>query len=240
MSPSSRDLVVNRTDRLYAITEQLRLAGPAGRTAQQLADRFDVSVRTVKRDVSALQQAGALVWAQPGPGGGYVLDAQSSLPPVNITAAEAVSLAVALSAVPDLPFAADGRTALAKVLAVMPEAERRRARDVAARVWTRGADHRRPRTARTVEEAIRRGVVLSIRFRDARGRSTSREVEPVLLALTGGHWHLAAWCRLRQDYRWFRTDRITTAHLGTEPAPRHDPAALGEPPQDAAAVGLDG
>ena len=231
---------MNSTHRLYAITEQLRLAGPAGRTAQQLADRFEVSVRTVKRDVAALQQAGALVWAQPGPGGGYVLDGGSSLPPVNITAAEAVSLAVALTAVPDLPFAADGRTALAKVLAVMPDAERKRARDVAGRVWTRGAGQRRPRTARTVEEALRRGVVLSIRFRDARGATTAREVEPVLLALTGGHWHLAAWCRLRRDFRWFRSDRITAAHLTTEPSPRHDPAVLGAPPQDAAAVGLDG
>ena len=134
---------MNRTDRLYAIVEQLRAAGAAGRTAEQLAARFEVSTRTVKRDVGALQQAGSLVWAQPGPGGGYVLDDAVTLPPVNITAAEAVSLAVALSAVPDLPYATDGRAALAKVLAVMPEAERRRARDIASRVWTRGAGRRR-------------------------------------------------------------------------------------------------
>ena len=87
---------------------------------------------------------------------------------------------------------------------------------------------------------MRRGVVLTIRFRDATGATTRREVEPVVLALTGGHWHLAAWCRLREDYRWFRTDRITAAHLTTEPSPRHDVAALGVPPDDAAAVGLDG
>ncbi len=231
---------MNRTDRLYAIVEQLRLAGPTGRTAEQLAGRFEVSTRTVKRDIAALQQTGALVWAQPGPGGGYVLDAAVTLPPVNITAAEAVSLAVALSAVPDLPFAPDGRAALAKVLAVMPDAERRRARDVASRVWTREAGRRRPRTATAVEEALRRGVVLSIGYRGSSGEHTRREVEPVVLALTGPHWHLAAWCRLRQGYRWFRTDRITAAHLTTRPSPRHDPAALGTPPEDAAAVGLDG
>lgn len=231
---------MNRTDRLYAIVEQLRLAGPGGRTAEQLATRFEVSTRTVKRDIGALQQTGALVWAQPGPGGGYVLDTAVSLPPVNITAAEAVSLAVALSAVPDLPFAPDGRAALAKVLAVMPDAERQRARDVAARVWTRGAGRRRPRTATAVEEALRRGVVLSIGYRGSTGELTRREVEPVVLALTGAHWHLAAWCRLREGYRWFRTDRITAAHLTTQPSPQHDPAALGTPPDDAAAVGLDG
>jgi len=157
---------------------------------------------------------------------------------VNITAAEAVSLAVALSAVPDLPFAADGRSALAKVLAVMPERERRRAHDVATRVWTRGAGRRRPRSARTVEEALRRGVVLSIGYRGSTGALTRREVEPVVLALTGAHWHLAACCRLREDYRWFRTHRITSAHLTTRSSPRHDPAVLGTPPADAAPVGL--
>jgi predicted DNA-binding transcriptional regulator YafY len=230
---------MNRTDRLYAVVESLRLAGARGRTAEQLAAHLEVSTRTIKRDVSALQQAGRPVWAQPGPGGGYVLDAEATLPPVNITAAEAVSIAVALTAVRDLPFAADGRTALAKLLDAMPRAERDRARAVASRVWVRGAGHRRPRTARTVEEAERRGVVLSIRFRGSTGATTAREVEPVLLALTGGHWYLAAWCRLRQDFRWFRTDRIAAAHLTTEPSPSHDPAALGEPPDDAAAVALD-
>lgn len=230
---------MNRTDRLYAVVESLRLAGARGRTAEQLAAHLEVSTRTIKRDVSALQQAGRPVWAQPGPGGGYVLDTEASLPPVNITAAEAVSIAVALTAVRDLPFAADGRTALAKLLDAMPRAERERARAVASRVWVRGASRRRPRTARTVEEAVRRGVVLSIRFRGSTGATTTRQVEPVLLALTGGHWYLAAWCRLRQDFRWFRTDRITAAHLTTEPSPRHEPASLGDPPDDAAAVALD-
>jgi len=238
MSLFRGDRTMNRTDRLYAIVEQLRLAGATGRTAEQLAVRFEVSTRTVKRDVASLQQTGALVWAQPGPGGGYVLDEAATLPPVNITAAEAVSLAVALSAVPDLPFAADGRAALAKVLAVMPDAERARARDVASRVWTRGAGRRRPRSARAVEEALRRGVVLSIGYRGSTGAVTRREVEPVVLALMGTHWHLAAWCRLREGYRWFRTDRITSAHLTTRPSPRHDPALLGTPPDDAASVDL--
>ena len=230
---------MNRTDRLYAIVESLRLAGARGRTADQLARHLEVSTRTIKRDVSALQQAGRPVWAQPGPGGGYVLDAEATLPPVNITAAEAVSIAVALTAVRDLPFAADGRTALAKLLQALPRAERDRARDVAGRVWVRGAGRRRPRTARTVEEAVRRRVVLSIRFRSSTGATSEREVEPVLLALTGGHWYLAGWCRLRGGYRWFRTDRIVAAHLTTEPAPRHEPTALGEPPDDAAAGGLE-
>jgi predicted DNA-binding transcriptional regulator YafY len=89
---------MNRTDRLHALGEELRRAGPRGRTASQLATWLEVSTRTVKRDAAALQQAGLPVWAQAGPGGGYVLDAVATLPLVNLTPAQAVAVAVALAA----------------------------------------------------------------------------------------------------------------------------------------------
>ena len=59
---------MNRTDRLYALTEELRRTGPRGRTSAALADRFEVATRTVKRDVLALQEAGVPIWATAGPG----------------------------------------------------------------------------------------------------------------------------------------------------------------------------
>ncbi|WP_245819526.1 HTH domain-containing protein [Rhodococcoides yunnanense] len=59
-------LPVNRSDRLYSVREELRRAGRSGRTAERLAEVFEVSVRTIKRDISALQQAGFPIWAQPG------------------------------------------------------------------------------------------------------------------------------------------------------------------------------
>lgn len=68
-------LRMNRTDRLYALREELRRAGSVGRTADRLAETFEVSVRTVKRDISTLQHGGFPVWAQPGPGGGYAVTA---------------------------------------------------------------------------------------------------------------------------------------------------------------------
>jgi biotin operon repressor len=137
---------VNRTERLYAIAEELRSAGTSGRTSTWLARRLEVSVRTVKRDVDALLQAGVPIWAQAGRGGGYVLDAEATLPPLNVTAAEAAAIAVALAALPALPFAADARSALSKVLAAMPDAERDRAEDIAARLWLRTPE-RPPRPA---------------------------------------------------------------------------------------------
>src|SRR4051794_7170417 len=106
---------MNRTDRLYAIVEELRVAGAAGRTAAALAARFEVAPRTIKRDVSALQQGGAAIWATAGPGGGYVLDAAVTLPPLAFTAAEATAVAIALGAQSDRPFGPEARSALSKV-----------------------------------------------------------------------------------------------------------------------------
>jgi predicted DNA-binding transcriptional regulator YafY len=81
--------------------------------------------------------------------------------------------------------------------------------------------------------------VLVIGFRNRDGEHTERAVEPVALAATGGRWNLLAWCRLREGPRWFRTDRITAAHLTGEAAPEHDPATLfGTPPPDARPVRL--
>jgi predicted DNA-binding transcriptional regulator YafY len=230
---------VNRTERLYAIAEELRAAGRAGRTSAWLARRLEVSTRTVKRDIDALLQAGLPLWAQAGPGGGYVLDS-ATMPPLSITAAEAAAVAVALATLPDLPFAVDGRSALAKVLAVMPAAERERAESIAARLWLRVPEEvPRPAVARVIDEALRRQRVLVIGYRDRTGGETERAVEPVALAATHGRWNLLAWCRLRAGPRWFRTDRITAAHLTGEPAPEHDPATLfGAPPPDARPVSL--
>ena len=229
---------VNRTERLYAIAEELRAAGSGGRTSAWLAARLEVSVRTVKRDVDALLQAGVPIWAQAGRGGGYVLEA--GLPPLGVTAAEAAAIALALAALPALPFAADARSALSKVLAAMPDAERDRAEAIGRRIWLRTPDPTpRPPVARVLDEAVRRQRVLALRYLDADGAATERDVEPVALAATGGHWHLLAWCRLRHGPRWFRTDRITAAHPTGETAPEHDPATLfGTPPPDAHPVRL--
>ena len=85
---------MNRTDRLYAIVEELRAVAPRPRSGRWLALRFEVSTRTVERDIAALQQAGVPVYAEPGRTGGYVLDRATTLPPVNVTPAEAVAIAV--------------------------------------------------------------------------------------------------------------------------------------------------
>lgn len=76
---------VNRTDRLYGLVEELRAASPRPRSARRLADRFEVSVRTIERDLAALQQSGLPIWAEPGRTGGYVIDASATMRPAGFT-----------------------------------------------------------------------------------------------------------------------------------------------------------
>ena len=74
---------MNRTDRLYALVEELRAVAPRPRSARQLAERYEVSARTVERDILALQESGVPVYAETGRRGGYVIDKTVTLPPLN-------------------------------------------------------------------------------------------------------------------------------------------------------------
>lgn len=226
---------MNRTDRLYAIREELRRSGVRGRTAEQLSAAFEVSVRTIKRDISALQQGGFPVWARLGRTGGYVVDAAVTLPPVNITATEAAALAAALASHRGQPFHRDGHAALTKILAVMDAGARRRADELARRIWVDDAESSdgTPRVRSAVEAALLERRVLLLRYRDQSGVTTSRHVDPQLLARTGGAWLLLAWCRLRDGLRWFRLDRIETASLTATTAREIDLATIGRPPESA-------
>jgi len=111
---------VNRTDRLYALVEELRAVAPRQRSARQLAGRYEVSTRTIERDILALQDAGVPIYAQAGRRGGYVIDKARTLPPVNFTAAEMVAIAVSLAGAEGTPFFFAARSALRKVLAAAP------------------------------------------------------------------------------------------------------------------------
>src|SRR5579872_4904053 len=101
---------MNRTDRLYALVEKLRARAPLTLRAVELAKHFEVSTRTIERDLLALQQAGVPIWSQPGPGGGYGLTVEATLPPLNLTSAEAVALATALAANRNMPLAEAGQS----------------------------------------------------------------------------------------------------------------------------------
>jgi predicted DNA-binding transcriptional regulator YafY len=227
---------MNRTDRLYALVEELRARAPRPMRAAELAARFEVSTRTIERDLLALQEAGVPIWAQPGPGGGYSLNPDTTLPPLNLTPEEAVALATALAAMPAMPFANAGRSALGKLSAVMAAAPRDTASHLASRIRvTPLAEQQASPIWETVQQALLQPETLQITYEDRSGVVTERIVEPAGLLGTNNGWFLVAWCRLRQGPRTFRLDRMAhAARTGETISPPDLDALLDELPHDLA------
>jgi predicted DNA-binding transcriptional regulator YafY len=202
--------------------EELRAIAPRPRSARWLAERFEVSVRTLERDVSALQQSGTPIWAEPGRTGGYCLDRGRTLPPVNFTPQEAVALAVAIEKMPASPFRAAARAAHRKVVAAMRSADVVTARELGARVHILEGDDAGGAIPSLIADALSVGRVLRIGYLDRSGDSTVRDIEPLGYIENSGRWYLVAWCRLREAVRAFRTDRIESVSVTAEVAAPRD------------------
>ena len=200
------------------MVEELRAKAPRAWTAHQLSRHFEVSTRTIERDILALQEAGVPIWSTPGPGGGYTVDPAMTLPPLNFTPDEALAIAVTLAVAGRTPFGSAARTAMVKVVAAMPPDTRERARSLVGRVHSMGASQKSEAVS-TIEQAIVDGLVVDIEYTDKDGAVTTRTVEPFGLTSTDDNWYLMAWCRLRQDGRVFRFDRIHRAVATSERAP---------------------
>jgi len=186
--------------------------------AVELAQRFEVTTRTIERDLLALQEAGVPIWAQPGPGGGYGLNVDTSLPPLNLTPGEAAAIATALAVTRAMPFAAAGRSALKKLTGVMASAPRSNASKLVSHIRVAQGpriDAAQP-IADVLQQALIDSVAVELMYRDGDARETVRVVEPAGLVGTRHGWYLAAWCRLREAPRAFRLDRIAQAKLTGE------------------------
>ncbi|MDO9458180.1 YafY family protein [Nocardioides sp.] len=200
---------MNRTDRLYALVEELRAVAPRPRSATWLAARFEVSARTIERDLDALREAGVPIWAEAGRTGGYTLDRERTLPPLALTADEALAISVALRSVAGSPFGSAARTAAQKVFATLPADVRRTEEQLAARLHRVTEPAPAAPWADDVVAAVGSRRVLSLSYVDAAGAQTRRDVEPLGLLHTTDGWLLLAWCRLRDGVRGFFLDRVS-------------------------------
>jgi len=210
---------MTRTDRLYALVEELRAVAPRPRSARWLADRFGVSSRTIERDLSALQQSGVPIWAEPGRTGGYCLDTSHTLSPLGFTVDEALAVMVALGSLSASPFRDSATSALRKIVAVTDDRRLRETAGLASRIHLLG-DEKPTEAPRALAAALRTGQVLRISYTDRDGGTTERDVEPMGFVGKGDNWYLIAWCRLRDGLRAFRGDRIADAEPLSERAPR--------------------
>ena len=211
---------MNRTDRLVAIV--LHLQGRRVVRAEELAAHFEVNIRTVYRDMAALGEAGVPISGEAGVG--YCLMKGYQLPPVMFTAEEATSLFVGGELVKqftDASLHAPMVSALDKLRAVLPRDRQDHIERLTQRTIVFGNPSRRVAPEAVAQRwllPVQQGVVMRRVLRmDYRGRGqetdTARDVEPLGVVFYGGAWYLVAWCRLRQDYRHFRVDRIRRLEL---------------------------
>ncbi|WP_043516146.1 MULTISPECIES: YafY family protein [unclassified Actinoplanes] len=217
---------MNRTGRLYALVEELRAAAPRPVTVAALAARFEVSRRSVQRDLQTLLETGVPVRAVPGRRGGWVIDPAMTLPPIRFTPDEASALVLALAAVGStVPYSGSVRSALQKIAASLSGPASDVARNLAARVVAL-PPRPGPAVRGAVEQAITGHAVLRLCYVDSAGRDSEREIEPAGLLTSQGRWYLIGWCRTRRAARGFRLDRILAAAPTGEPAPPRDLAML--------------
>jgi predicted DNA-binding transcriptional regulator YafY len=225
---------MNRTDRLVAMV--LFLQGRRVVRAEELAAHFEVNIRTVYRDIAALGEAGVPISGEAGVG--YCLLKGYQLPPVMFTAEEATSLFVGGELVKqftDASLRPPMMSALDKLRAVLPRDRQDQVERLVRHTLVVGRpDKNKPDPDAQpwllpVQQGIVQRRVLRMTYRGReRGADTEREVEPLGVVFYGGAWYLVGWCRLRQDYRHFRIDRIRRLEVRGETFPARPDFSLAE------------
>ena len=198
---------MRRADRLFQIVQLIR--GRRLTTADYLAQRLEVSMRTVYRDIADLQAQG--VPLDGAAGVGYRMRAGFDLPPLMFTREEAQALVAAVRlAQPrlDHALARQAEGALAKIIAVLPSDVRTAAESLALFAVVGGPDEATRRRLAVLREAVESRRLLWLRYRDLKDDLSERRVRPLGCYFWDAVWTLAGWCELRQDFRSFRVDRI--------------------------------
>lgn len=201
---------MKRLDRLTAILIQLQSKKIV--KAQMLADKFEVSLRTIYRDMLSLQEAGVPIGSQEGVG--YFLVEGYHLPPVMFSEEEANSLLIGakfISNLTDKVVAEAFQNALDKIKAVLPS-ERKEVLNVLDErllVSKRLGNESQNPVISEIQKAIGKNLCCQIKYySNYNGQVSEREIEPLGIVFYADAWHLMAWCRMRKAYRDFRTDRI--------------------------------
>jgi len=208
---------MRRRSRLFALAEALR-ARRTGVTAEALADRFGVTIRTIYRDLAALQDAGLPLRADRGRGGGYALDHSYQLPPINLSAREAALLVVlGRMAIEQrlVPFTDTLEAALDKVRAALTRSAQRELLAVLAELRVTGvpALPAPPAIRRAVEAAWFEGRALRIVYRKANGLDSARTIKLRNLVFDRSLTLLNCVDLDSGQDRQFRLDRIKSATL---------------------------
>jgi predicted DNA-binding transcriptional regulator YafY len=200
---------MRRADRLFQLVQLIR--GRRLTTADWLAARLEVSLRTVYRDVADLQRQGVPIEGEAGVG--YRMRAGFDLPPLMFTTGQAKALVACVRlAQPrlDTALARDADDALSKILAVLPAAARAAAESLAVYAPAMVSDNATRERLRVLREAAESRHFVQIDYDSLQGVASQRRVRPLGVFYWDAVWTLAGWCEWRQDFRSFRVDRMRT------------------------------
>jgi predicted DNA-binding transcriptional regulator YafY len=208
---------MNRIDRLTAML--IHLQSKRVVKADEMANRFEISLRTVYRDVRALMEAGVPIGSEAGKG--YFIVDGYHLPPVMFTQNEAGAMLVAgkfVEKMTDKSVRQAFESAMFKIKAVLNETEKDHLENLqshievfaGSRTSLRGQFDFPDHFITDIQQAVVKKNVLVLNYISQHEEQTEREVEPIGLSYYSSAWHLIAWCRLRNGYRDFRCDRIKT------------------------------
>ncbi|HLP50366.1 MAG TPA: YafY family protein [Chitinophagales bacterium] len=206
-----------RLSRLTALLTQLQTKRLI--TAPELAVKFDVSIRTIYRDIKALEQAGVPIGVKEGKG--YSLMEGYRVPPVMFTEAQANALITAEQLVlmnKDASFVKDFGEAIDKIKAVLRHNVKDKANLLSDR--TRFSQNikreRNSNNLSALQNALTNFYLTKIEYINEAQKASSRVIEPFALISTQENWLLVAWCRMRNEFRFFRLDRIKSLQVTTE------------------------
>lgn len=215
---------MNRLERLYAVAEELRRRAPERVSARELAETYGVTRRTMERDLVSLRDAGVPLYADQGRRGGYSVLNQSGRAVFNLSVKEVAALLIAVAAAERSPYGDAAEAATRRLLDALPGPTRLAVESLIGRIRTTDDDWplASRRVQSTIEEAVRESRVVNIHYCNADGEKSERAVEPAGFYNGGRGWYLIGWCRLREDRRLFRLDRVEQARTTTEVAPVRD------------------
>lgn len=198
-----------RLARLTAILTQLQTKQVL--TAREIAEKHEVSIRTVYRDIRILEKSGVPIITEEGKG--YTLMQGYNLPPVMFTEAEANALITVEQLITkdkDDSLTEQYRQAITKIKSVLQHSQKAKTQLLSERIHIRDSDYIKQTSSYLVilQLAITNFNLVEMQYQSAENETSQRTIEPFAVYSTQGNWLLIAFCRLRRDFRSFRLDRI--------------------------------
>ena len=205
---------MNRIDRLMSILWTLQYKKFV--TAEQLSEKYELSIRTVYRDIKALNEIGIPVTFEPNKG--YSIMQGYFLPPLLFTVEEANALVLLQSIgqkFTDNSITKNANAAVEKIKSVLRNSDFEKMQHFSSKVEVYSPEKTNQEThyLADIQKAIIEKTILKIAYIDTKNNATNREIEPIGIIFYTNQWHLIAWCWLRESYRDFKINEITQLTL---------------------------